>query len=128
MFGKTYVKLFVVLFTGLALTICTADSLPAQKKETDSPKASAKETKATPKKSKGRLPNHYGKLELSPEQRDKIYKIQADYQPQIDSLKKQLDKLNKKRNTEYETILSASQKTNLEKLLTEAASKKTVKK
>tara|TARA_R110002095_G_scaffold55012_5_gene47448 strand:- start:1519 stop:1905 length:387 start_codon:yes stop_codon:yes gene_type:complete len=128
MFGKTYVKLFVVLFTGISLALCTADSLPAQKKESDSAKPSDKETKATPKKSKGRLPNYYGKLNLTPEQRDKIYKIQADYNPQIDSLKKQLDELNKKRNTEYETILSASQKANLEKLLTEAANKKTAKK
>jgi len=98
------------LFTGIALTICTADTLPAQKKEAGSAKPSAKEAKATPKKIKGRVPAHYGKLNLSTEQRNKIYKIQADYKSQIDSLKKQLAELNKKRNTEYLTVLSTEQK------------------
>lgn len=128
MFRKNSLKLFVVLFTGIALTICTADTLPAQKKEAGSAKPSAKEAKATPKKIKGRVPAHYGKLNLSTEQRNKIYKIQADYKSQIDSLKKQLAELNKKRNTEYLAVLSTEQKTNLEKFVAEASKRRTVKK
>ncbi|QDT97046.1 hypothetical protein [Gimesia aquarii] len=117
-------NLIVVLFTGIALTICTADSVPAQKKETKSTEATSKETKTTRKKSKVRVPPHYGKLNLSKEQRDKIYKIQANYKSQMDSLRKQLAELNSKRKAECKTVLTASQKSILDKILSDIASKK----
>lgn len=128
MFQQKALKFVVVLFTGIALAICTADSLPAQKKEASTPKTTAKETKITSKKSKGRVPPHYGKLNLTQEQKDKIYAIKAGYKTQIDSLKKQLADLNQKQNTECETVLTSEQKANLAKILAEVASKKTAKK
>lgn len=128
MISNYYLKVFAVLLTGVSLAICSVDSLPAQKKEAGKAEATAKETKPAAKKSKGRLPNHFGKLNLSDEQRDKIYKIQASYKSEIDSLKKQLAELNKKKDAEIATVLEPSQKSILDKILAEAASKKTAKK
>lgn len=124
MLTKKSMNLFVVLFTGIALTICTSDTLPAQKKEASSEKTTTKETKTTLKKSKGRVPPHYGKLNLSTEQRGKILKIQASYKSQMDSLKKQLADLNSKRKAECKTILTPQQKSSLEKHLSDAVSKR----
>ncbi|QDT91966.1 hypothetical protein [Gimesia algae] len=128
MLEKSVLRIFVVLFTTVSLAVCSADSLLAQKKESDKPEATAKDTKPAAKKFKGRLPNHYGKLNLSDTQRDKIYKIQANYKSEIDSLKKQLAELNKKKNAEIVTVLEPSQKSILDKILAEASSKKTAKK
>ncbi|QDV51475.1 hypothetical protein [Gimesia fumaroli] len=127
MFQQKALRLIVVLFTGIALTVCTADSVPAQKKEAGTPKTSAKdtkETKTTRKKSKGRVPPHYGKLNLTQEQKNKIYAIKAGYKTQIDSLKKQLEELNNKQKTDCETVLTPEQKANLAKILAEVASKR----
>ncbi|WP_339729302.1 hypothetical protein [uncultured Gimesia sp.] len=128
MFQQKAMRFFVVLFTGIALTVCTVDSLPAQKKEASPAKTNAKETKTTSKKSKGRVPPHYGKLDLTQEQKDKIYSIKANYKSQIDSLKKQLAELNKKQKTECETVLTSEQKTKLAKILTDVANKRTAQK
>ena len=127
MLEKNILKFFVVLFTTVSLAICSGDSLSAQQKESGKTEASAKETKPAAKKSKGRLPNHFGKLNLSDTQRDKIYKIQADYKSEIDSLKKQLAELNKKKNAEIVSVLEPSQKSILDKILSEVSSKKTAK-
>lgn len=128
MLEKNVLKFFVVLFTTVSLAICSGDSLSAQQKESGKTEASVKESKPTTKKFKGRLPNHYGKLNLSDTQRDKIYKIQADYKSEIDSLKKQLAELNKKKNAEIVSVLEPSQKSILDKILAELASKKTANK
>lgn len=128
MLTKKSVNLFVVLFTGIALTICTPDTLPAQKKDSSSEKTTTKETKTTRKKSKVRVPPHFGKLNLTKEQRAKIYEIKTGYKSQIDILKKQLAELNKKQNTECAAVLTDSQKSILEKILSDAASKKVASK
>ncbi len=128
MFAKNTLRVFAIVLTGVSLTICSVDSLSAQKKEAGKTAATAKESKPAVKKPKGRLPNHYGKLNLSDIQRDKIYKIQANYKSEIDSLKKQLAELNKKKNAEIVTVLEPSQKTILDKILADASSKKTAKK
>ena len=108
MLEKSVIRIFVVLFTTVSLAVCSEDSLLAQKKESDKPEATAKDTKPAAKKFKGRLPNHY--------------------KSEIDNLKKQLAELNKKRNAEIVTVLEPSQKSILEKILAEASSKKTAKK
>lgn len=128
---RRYVNLCLTMFAGIALFFCTQNTLTAQKKESKTAKTSAQVTKSTAKKSKGRVPPHYGKLKLTPEQKTKIYKIQATYKSQMDSLKKQLAVLNSKRKAECKTVLTLTQKTSLDKILSDVAtkkSKKTVKK
>lgn len=118
----------VILFTCITLTICTSESVTAQKKETEAAKSTPKETKTAVKKQKVRLPNHYGKLNLTESQRTKIYKIQTDYKSQIDSLKKQLAELNEKRNAECEMVLNTSQKSILDEILAQIEKKRAARK
>lgn len=124
MMTRNYTNLCVVVFTGIALFICTSSTLTAQKKDSKTAKTNAQTTKSTAKKSKGRVPPHYGKLNLTKEQKDKIYQIQGNYKSQIDSLKKQLAELNSKRKAECKTVLTPEQKSKLEKFQSEAASKR----
>lgn len=86
-------------------------SLPAQEsksksKSADTPKAKAKRT-LDPSR---RVPNHFGQLGLSDEQRETIYKIQARHMPKIDALEKQIDELRAEMVKECENVLSATQK------------------
>ena len=60
----------------------------------------ADETKPPRKAPRGRLPNYYGKLDLSGEQRDKIYGVQANYNGQIEALERQIAELKAKRDRE----------------------------
>lgn len=62
---RKHVNLLLAVFTGIAITICTSDTLTAQKKESDTSKSSATAKKSVTKKSKGRVPPHYGKLNLT---------------------------------------------------------------
>lgn len=122
------VKSIAILSTVFAFAIFTIGNVPAQKKETPAANTSAKETKQAPAKRKVRLPNHYGKLNLSDTQREKIYKIKTDYKTQIDNLKKQLAELDAKQDAECEAVLTASQKNILGEILTQIEKKKAAKK
>lgn len=72
---------------------------------------------------KGRLPNNYGKIGLSSEQRNEIYGVQAKYRTQLEELQKQIAALKAKQDMEVRAVLNNSQKDALDKLL-EAAQKK----
>lgn len=88
-------------------------------------KAAEKEKAAPAKvarKPRGRLPQYYGQVGISSEQRQKIYDVQAVYGKQIGELQKQIDALKKKQNTEVAAVLTPEQKTKLDELL--AAAKK----
>ncbi|MCH9652353.1 MAG: hypothetical protein K0U86_04205 [Planctomycetes bacterium] len=124
---RKHVNLLLAVFTGIAITICTSDTLTAQKKESDTSKSSATAKKSVTKKSKGRVPPHYGKLNLTKKQRDKIYEIKAGYKSQLDNLKKQLAELTQKQKSECEGVLTASQKSTLDKILADVASKRSKK-
>ena len=67
-----------------------------------------------------RVPSGYSKLGLTDQQKEKLYKIQAEYYPKIQGLEKQVDDLRDKRVKEFESVLTAPQK----RLLAEAGQKK----
>ena len=69
-----------------------------------------------------RVPPGYSKLGLTDQQKDKLYKIQAEYYPKIQALEKQSDQLaQKKREKEFEcSVLAARRK----RLLAEAEQQK----
>src|SRR5579871_2562214 len=71
-------------------------------------KSTAAKADAVPAK-KGRLPHNYGKLDLSEEQREKIYGIQAQHQEAIEKLEKQLESLKDKQAAEVYAVLTAPQ-------------------
>lgn len=62
-----------------------------------------------PPKLKGQLPAGYGKLKLSDEQKQKIYRVQADYKKKLDDLEKQKRKLLADRKKDYEKVLTPDQ-------------------
>jgi hypothetical protein len=80
---------------------------------------------ALPKKTttlRGRLPAHYGKV-VTEQQRNLIYKIQAEYRPKVDLLEAQLTLLKRERDTKIEAVLTPAQK----KLIEEATRAKAKK-
>lgn len=75
------------------------------------------------KKTQRRLPNHFSKLDLSDQQRDKIYDAQAKYNSKIDELEAQIEQLKTARKQEVESVLTSSQKQKLQTLLEDAKEK-----
>lgn len=72
-------------------------------------------------KSRGRLPNLYGKLGVSEVQRERIYAIQGEYNAQIDELLAQVEELRTERETAMEAVLTNGQRQRLKELRDEAA-------
>jgi Spy/CpxP family protein refolding chaperone len=66
-----------------------------------------------PTKTKGQLPPGYKKLNLSDEQKTKIFGIQASYRKQVAALKKQLEDLQDKQKEEVFNVLTRDQKAKL---------------
>jgi len=57
-----------------------------------------------------RVPSGYSRLGLTDQQKERLYKIQADYYPKIQALQKQLDALRAERETKCEAVLTREQK------------------
>lgn len=70
------------------------------------PKPKPKTTRKAPA---GRVPNGWGKIGLSTEQKKKIYAIQAEYKDQIAELEQQIEALKMKQLEEMEGVLTAEQ-------------------
>lgn len=68
-------------------------------------------------KVKGVLPPNWGKLGLSDEQKQKIYKAQAEYGDKITALEKQVTDLKVQQKTEMSKVLTDAQKTKLKEIL-----------
>jgi hypothetical protein len=60
-----------------------------------------------------RVPPGYARLGLTDQQKDRIYKIQADYYPKVQGLQKQLDGLRAERDAKFEAVLTREQKSML---------------
>ncbi len=88
--------------------------------------AAASDDQAAPAEGKlhGHLPQFYSKLDVSTEQRQKIYRIQASYAAKTDALEKQLQELKAQCNAEARTVLTADQQAKLDELISERKSKK----
>jgi Spy/CpxP family protein refolding chaperone len=104
-------SVWIVLVAALLASVAAAQQPP--KKPADPPPASESQQEA--KKLRGRLPAYYGKV-VSEKQRTEIYKIQAKYNEQIEKLKKELDSLTDKRNTEVEEVLTDEQRAEVAKM------------
>ena len=71
-------------------------------------------------KAKGRVPPHFAKLDLTNDQKTRIYAIQDDYDDRIEALEAQIAELRIQRDSEIESVLSAGQRSDLKKILEEA--------
>ncbi|MER3416781.1 MAG: hypothetical protein C4297_11295 [Gemmataceae bacterium] len=78
--------------------------------------AGSAQEKKPPEKLKGRLPPNFGKLGLSEEQRQQIYKIQDDFDRKIEELQAQIKKLRADRDKAIEAVLTDTQRKVLEEL------------
>lgn len=107
--------------TGLGIaiiaTLCATSAFTQEKPGT---KAAAKPEAAG--EFKPRLPGNYGKLNLTEDQKAKVYAVQVKYNEEMDKLAKQLADLKAKVAMESEAVLTAEQKTKLAEL--RAAAKK----
>lgn len=109
------------------LTLMLARADEPKPGDAQTPAASAPDSKpAKPEegKLKGRLPQYYSKLDVSSEQRQKIYKIQASYAAKKDALEKQLEELKSQCSAETRTVLTADQQAKLDELVGSRKSKK----
>ena len=82
----------------------TPTAAPVQSEKT------SKTGRVAPPDATHRVPPGYAKLGLTDQQKEKIYKIQAEYYPQIQSLEKQVDAVRAKREKEFEAVLTREQK------------------
>jgi TolA-binding protein len=107
-------KLFV-----LALFLCGSTALYAQDKsgsKSSGSKSGTGKTETKEARVRGVLPQYYGKISLSDEQKQKIYKIQNEYSDRIDELEKKIEDLKAERNSKYMKELTKAQKERLEEL------------
>ncbi len=72
------------------------------------------------RRSGNRLPNHYGKIGLSDEQRESIYSIQAEYRAKIQSLLREVEDLRDEQSLQIQSVLTEIQRAELQKHLEDA--------
>lgn len=97
--------LIALMFAG---SVLAQEATPAKK-----PKAPAA----------GRLPAHYGDL-VTPDQKAKIYAVQAKWKDKLDPLTEQVKKIQADRDAEIEAILTPEQKEKLAKTKADATAKR----
>jgi Spy/CpxP family protein refolding chaperone len=106
-----YVRLSALLVGLFVLT----GGLPGQDKPTkDDPKETKKDEPTG--KVKGQLPQGWGKLGLTDEQKQKVYKINAKYGEQIAKLEAQIRELKDKMAKERLEVLTPEQKKTLREM------------
>ena len=104
----------------LGLGCLVAVSAEGAKPKNKPAKVAATQTEPDPpapaKKITYRLPNNYGKLGLTAEQKNAIYSIQARHNGQINTLEEQIRQLKEQRDAEIAGVLSDSQREKLNSL------------
>ena len=95
-------------------------------KNTSADKSEKKARKTAGKRGRvqRRLPVYFAKLELTEEQRDKVYEIDAKYRPQIQELQEQMKSLRAQRTSESVGVLTKAQKRTLKDLRQQAKQKR----
>jgi hypothetical protein len=124
--SMTIEKRIVTALMGMALVI-SAGSLPLLAQEPAAKKAVEKQDKAAPApapavKKKAdpsrRVPDYFGQIGLTPEQRESIYKLRKTHHEKIDALKKEIADHENKSLDECEALLTDTQKKLLDNLRT----------
>ena len=77
-----------------------------------------------PDKITGRLPNYYGKVGVSDEQRRQIYIIQNDYDEQIEPLLDEIEELRAERDTKVTAVLTDEQRAEVQRMRVEARARR----
>ena len=98
------------------MAFLTVGLLIGQEPKPGAPKADPKTVKVEAK-AKGQLPQNWKQLGLTDEQSQKVYKVQAKYNGDIDLLEAQIKELKAKMSKERSEILTPEQKKRLEDIL-----------
>jgi len=77
----------------------------------------AKATRDPAPKMRGQLPQNWGKLGLSDEQKQKIYEVQSKHRAKIETLEKQIAELKDQQRKDMEAVLTAAQKARLREIV-----------
>jgi len=102
---------FATLLTVLLVAFLIGGwSIGDDKKTTD-------DKKDPPAKLRGMLPANWGKLGLTDEQKQKVYKVQKDYGEKIDKLEAEIKKIDDEMKAERYKILTDAQKARLKEIL-----------
>jgi Spy/CpxP family protein refolding chaperone len=73
--------------------------------------------KDAPAKLRGQLPQNWGKLGLTDEQKQRVYRIQSEVRSKVDALEAQIADLKEKERKDLEGVLTAAQKARLREIL-----------
>jgi hypothetical protein len=92
---------WAMLVLGLALLIVSSGQSQDKKADKEDPKI------------KGAIPAHWKDLNLTPDQKQKVYKVHADYKPKIDELEKKVKDLKAEEYAEKVKVLTDDQKKKL---------------
>lgn len=104
-----------VLFALLSgMIVFSTGTLNGQDQKKDDPKSTEKKDEP---KAKGFLPQNWGKLGLTENQKQDIYKIQGKYNADIEKLEAQIRDLKSARDKEMKAVLTPEQKKRLEDIL-----------
>ncbi len=86
-------------------------------KKEDTKKEDAKKEPTTKTKAKGQLPQNWGQLGLTDEQKQSVYRLQGKHNEEIDTLEAKIKEIKAKISEERMKILTAEQKKRLEEIL-----------
>jgi hypothetical protein len=111
---------FGVILSGLLLA-AASQSLVAQP-ETAPPAAAETKERRSP------LPDYYGKIGVSEQQRKQLDGIRDEYDAQIEALEKQIQQLEQERDAKMEAALTPGQKLRLAELRAESLKRAAEKK
>lgn len=111
----------------VCLSFCLSPVALAQDKNKDSSTGKGQDAKKDDMKKedkgkegsarvRGFLPANYRKLGLSEEQRQKVYKVQAEYDDKIKDLEEQIAEMKAKRSKAVESVLTEAQKARLKEI------------
>lgn len=110
---KHAATLVMAALTGLAIGTQGSTGLTIAQEEAASSKPAVKKTYR-------RLPNYFGQIGLSNEQREEIYSIQEKAGEQLEALKRQIEAVTRKRDSDVRAVLTDDQKKRLDELIAAA--------
>lgn len=86
--------------------------------DTKKEKVKVEKKDTAPARVKGMLPANWGKIGLSADQKQEIYKIQAKYNGEIDKLEAKIKEIRANRDKEMKAVLTADQQKKLNEIRT----------
>lgn len=105
------------MFALLGVVVLVAGgSVGQDPKKDDPPKAARKDD--PPAKVKGSLPQNWGKIGLTDDQKQEVYKVQAKYAAEIEKLEAKIREAKAARDKEMKAVLTAEQKKALADIIT----------